>query len=1166
MPESIQQTAPNPAITADSRLMENYVLESPVNGGSDITTVRDVNNQLNAFTIGTNGRVYQTFPDQQSDTGWNQIDIGIKAKKIAAGLTTDNLLIVYAYNDDNGGTLLYVQQTAGGQWAAPVSLPGSFPNASIATHNFDDGFYFAYSTREMTSYSVTYNNSKPALNLTVKNPDNPGFNNLICLSWSYFAGKPSLYIASNKMVYTLTPVPAQEENSIQLISGTPDQEVQSMLAIRDAYGVECIFAILNDGYLYYLYAPPKLWEFTKRVFQDIKVSSFAVSLNSVNQPEVLAINPSGTLFHSTAHFASIPQWTTPWQIRDGAGKVAANLNSLGSSQAFVISSNSKELSYLSQDSSSTDWIQENIEMENLTTLKKISSFTMDIALLDSNGRPSPNCSFSIKSDNDCILSINGIVANLNEGIVFNWQANAQGKIFLCLETDTLSAPQFSINTEWMDAGTFEEIQPNLKVQDRLNTINVTDLLDAPGLLTGPYRTPAVADSLVKGIKDSLSLAPPNRAALTYAENFHSWQYRPTHNSYYTSSKIDPSAIPQKNWQMDFSSGVPEYKELSATEATALIVSMKSKFSEYGVNTPSGQDVSWGDIWSSIQNGLADVVSVVISAGQSYITFVLDGVTYLYNRTISFIQQVFDLIQMFFDKVKVGFQQLYELLKFVLNWTDITLTQQVISHSILQIFDTASGVLNLLKTQSGNYFDALIADWAASLRTLENSPLGENSLLQISSSAQPPVGYYTGINNNLILNAFTNHAGQGQALNLMTAANLEEFQSVAADILAKLNTYAGQFQANQNYQLAVTYFENLSRTLSSDIDQALQSLLNGLVEMLSALIQIALTLVKDIISALLDGVIALIEGIKTLITATIDIPYLKQVYKNITGTDCTMLNIMSLMLAIPTTIIYKIKKGEPPFADQAAVFLFNNTLTAANILAAIGINPPSGPNSVALNPFQTFMKEHIAYFSLTNMVSFWALGITKISTDLATPAEASEPKTFVWSIASIIISGATIATSCPWYYSDVPPGFGSADAANNTSWFFLYAPLLEDIVAVAVQRRRLALIELGGPVLSTITGTGLIVLFAIVSNKQANENKYSHALTGANMLSAIPSVFSSLRLIPEPYARVSKLALAIVDGGCYLAAGILYRVAADESGGVDRKEIVRQSGQILPAEV
>ena len=77
---------PGPLLTVDARFMQNYVQGGAVSGGQQLVAVTNGDGEAEAFSIGTDGQVYEIYPDSTSDTGWSQAPVGVSATAIAVGL------------------------------------------------------------------------------------------------------------------------------------------------------------------------------------------------------------------------------------------------------------------------------------------------------------------------------------------------------------------------------------------------------------------------------------------------------------------------------------------------------------------------------------------------------------------------------------------------------------------------------------------------------------------------------------------------------------------------------------------------------------------------------------------------------------------------------------------------------------------------------------------------------------------------------------------------------------------------------------------------------------------------------------------------------------------------------------------------------------------------
>ena len=77
----------------------------------------------------------------------------------------------------------------------------------------------------------------------------------------------------------------------------------------------------------------------------------------------------------------------------------------------------------------------------------------------------------------------------------------------------------------------------------------------------------------------------------------------------------------------------------------------------------------------------------------------------------------------------------------------------------------------------------------------------------------------------------------------------------------------------------------------------------------------------------------------MLTATIDIPVLSWLYKDITGNDLSVLDLLCLIPANPTTLVYKIAKNTTPFpSDDPFTVGLINAKSMEDIRALFFVSP------------------------------------------------------------------------------------------------------------------------------------------------------------------------------------------------------------------------------------
>lgn len=98
---------------------------------------------------------------------------------------------------------------------------------------------------------------------------------------------------------------------------------------------------------------------------------------------------------------------------------------------------------------------------------------------------------------------------------------------------------------------------------------------------------------------------------------------------------------------------------------------------------------------------------------------------------------------------------------------------------------------------------------------------------------------------------------------------------------------------------------------------------------------ALDVAKAVVDALCSAVGALVDFLLEMLQESWDIPFISDLYTEYIspGNELTALDLFSLMVAIPTTIIYKVVAQEAPFPDDAALRSFRSSYTTQWLLTA-----------------------------------------------------------------------------------------------------------------------------------------------------------------------------------------------------------------------------------------
>ncbi|HKN88622.1 MAG TPA: PQQ-binding-like beta-propeller repeat protein [Nitrospiraceae bacterium] len=285
------------------------------------------------------------------------------------------------------------------------------------------------------------------------------------------------------------------------------------------------------------------------------------------------------------------------------------------------------------------------------------------------------------------------------------------------------------------------------------------------------------------------------------------------------------------------------------------------------------------------------------------------------------------------------------------------------------------------------------------------------------------------------------------------------------------------------------------------------------------LNLLLTIVEDLIlgmvavtQALVDGLIgaigALINTAMTLLNTPVDIPFLSWLYQLIFGEPLTVLNAVSLIAAIPVTIIYRVAEGRYPSEDGitgSTVGLETSRTTAT-------------PD--VLKKMQGLIGGCIAL----------GLGIVRGVVDfIGTPPEGEEPSPTlrIGGIMVLVFSLGYISTFFPLMVPGPVPtaevwaawGLGLALALLGT--FGLIN--LKDLPS-AIQtffKGVLTFLRVG-------LGIARFIVFIVAFVQSSNRNPVTDMQFARNLFLELPPMFNWLKLLAEP-ANMILVGIDVVTG-------------------------------------
>jgi hypothetical protein len=317
----------------------------------------------------------------------------------------------------------------------------------------------------------------------------------------------------------------------------------------------------------------------------------------------------------------------------------------------------------------------------------------------------------------------------------------------------------------------------------------------------------------------------------------------------------------------------------------------------------------GGFFGGIGDALKDAASVTIGFANDAMQVLVDIGGQIVRFVLDTAKKVADFVQAVVEKVVESIKQFIEFLQFLFDWDDILATQRFMVKTINSAFDSAEELVDSAGGVVSEFVDGLqkgLEDGINSLiRQLGVDP--EKAKAEDSEGGLPEAAEWF---LNKLLGGSKN-ADNDAALQRSTDSDDESVGSALQQAVDHL------LEALRDaVEIGFEIFEGLIDTIEAFIANPSRPEL-ALVEILETIRDVGvkvLDLGEELILGLLDVIVAVIRLLQALLNAEIRIPLISELFKLLGAGKLTILNLASVLLAIPTTIIHKLMFGEAPFRD------------------------------------------------------------------------------------------------------------------------------------------------------------------------------------------------------------------------------------------------------------
>ena len=941
--------AESPVIRASTHYMETIQQMMPISGGNDIHAFLNANNDLDLYSVGTGRAIFRLRPATDEYGPYEVTDLGVSASQLALynvtghdpnnpnilGLNGEGKMTLSVYNA--GAYQQQVFEPTGATETIREFLAVQGPTGNVyANVMLDDGTSsddFLLGNNFFTPGEENWASQRWA---PIKGPDGSDARVKGIAMCENAPTQSALFaIGNNQQVWF------NEDNfAVNQMRDLGYLKITDLSVVADQDNLLNIFAVEEGSGLLWVKKQKKYSADGQIQFEDWQqiggnkpLTRIYATMRFDQMLEVYAIGTDGILYQNNQFEQNRKMvWSELFplgnQVDNSTFAVTQNAN--GYSEVFTVT-NENDILHFWRDPETTQWFSERIKAENPETVAvSIPTHSLIITVLDNNGVPQPNLEIEMATSFLTSLNINGLAYQSSALRKIHPTTDLSGNLNIFMEATSLSAASILIETKYTTLGQPIQVEPNAQLQHKIyNTTweEVYNAQDASGnYLLGEDRTEENAKSMASIMNASMSLGMgENAAPVQY--------FVPSRGRKLGwSAKMDISRVQQQHWEIDFTSGFPVYKDLNnAVEAANRIAGLRANASPVSLGLWDDFTDFWGNFWQGIKEGVSSLIEgiqniIITVTDKIKVVFhmIIDGVTQVVETVIDYVQQAFDFVEGVWNWLKVKLEQLYQWLAFLFQWEDIKRTASAIEYSTNVFLDFVVSALEYAKEGVSDWIDQIKADLDSAVNTYLAELNNQDQLGNIGEEYEQPVPEQeNAAEHNPLYNPFkANYKGTSITRAAYAEAAFDE--GPIMELVDKLKALADNFEFGDGkhaFDEALGYFGDI--TSAEGVDEALKLLLSGLIKVLESVALFGLDFAKGVILSIFDIIRDLVLAFKDIMNEEWTIPIVSAVYEFITGDKLSFrpMQLLSYFVAIPTTVIYKIKEGEAPFPDESSLLAF-----------------------------------------------------------------------------------------------------------------------------------------------------------------------------------------------------------------------------------------------------
>ncbi len=566
---------------------------------------------------------------------------------------------------------------------------------------------------------------------------------------------------------------------------------------------------------------------------------------------------------------------------------------------------------LQQTSFASKMMVDDYDVTGTTAVPTTPTFQMALSLFDENMAPLTSCNVGVWASEPVTLNVGGQALSIGTDSTSptSIAASTTGQVIATCPAG-IGAPNLFLQPDFFLSGFYLTVFPDTDNLNRLANVQAADLdpstalgYDGQPILLTNFQDVNSRTNIADAIRNGIGRQQQPTGMAACARVGDAAPSRP----------FQPNDVP--SWQLNFSSGTVSFVPLSSEQVVA------KYFGPMGPNEfqlAGGIFSDIGDFVKNVVHGAEGIAEVVWHFVDGVANLIVNGAENVYKFVVETVDDAVQVVTGIVKQVVTDVEHFFEWLSFLFDWGDIVNTHKLIEAQVTSAIGQLKTWVGQQIAMAENDVDSFFAARENDVDSLFDAIIGKltgQTVASIQQSGGDPnaafqaQGQDVSRQSSWLMNKVNANAGGGTSAALALASTGDtDFATAISSFFSGVGQTISQDSKlasfSSDLQTALTNFSQLFTSSTGFAGQALADVLGIIRDLAELVIQLA----NDVADAFLSLLQTVLDGVLDFLTAPLDIPFVSQFYKLIAGDQLSPLSLMSLVVAVPTTIVYKILTG------------------------------------------------------------------------------------------------------------------------------------------------------------------------------------------------------------------------------------------------------------------